>query len=157
MSSITYRKANQNDIQTLVDTRILFAVELKGEQPREIIDALKIQMTDYFIKATAANTCISFIGECDGKIAGIGSVILREQPGNLNNPSGKWGYIMNMYTLPEFRRKGICKGILKELIEEALKSGTTAFELHATKEGEFVYKQDGFKIHNEPTFRKYFS
>src|SRR6185436_12904412 len=143
MSSITYRKANQNDIQTLVDTRILFAVELKGEQPREIIDALKIQMTDYFIKATAANTCIS--------------VILREQPGNLNNPSGKWGYIMNMYTLPEFRRKGICKGILKELIEEALKSGTTAFELHATKEGEFVYKQDGFKIHNEPTFRKYFS
>lgn len=157
MDNIKYQKANENDIQALVDTRILFAIELTGEQPHESINALKIQMTDYFTRATAEKSCISFIAECDGKIAGIGSVILREQPGNFKNPSGKWGYIMNMYTLPEFRRKGICKSILKALIEEAAKFGVTAFELHATKEGAFVYQQGGFKIHSEPTYRKYFS
>ncbi len=76
-------------------------------------------------------------------------------PGNLKNPSGKWGYIMNMFTVPEFRRKGICKSILNLFVEEGKKIGITAFELHATKEGEMVYTQ-GFIHHNEPTLRKIF-
>lgn len=32
-------------------------------------------------------------------------------------------------------------------------TGVTGFELHATKEGEMVYKQNGFVIHDEPTYR----
>lgn len=157
MYNITYHKATQNDIQTLVDNRILFAIELGGEQSQEVIDAMKEQTTDYFTKAIAENTCISFIAKCNGEVAGIGSVLIREQPGNFKNPSGKWGYIMNMYTVPKFRRKGICKGILNALTEDAKKSGIIAFELHATKEGELVYTQNGFEIHAEPTFRKYVS
>jgi hypothetical protein len=76
-------------------------------------------------------------------------------PGNFKNPSGKWGCIMNMYTLPAYRRKGICKGILNLLVDEGKKYGITAFELHATIDGEKVYVQDGFIHHNEPTLRKY--
>jgi GNAT superfamily N-acetyltransferase len=60
---------------------------------------------------------------------------------------------MNIYTLPEHRRKGICKGILEHLVEAAKEEGVTGFELHATKEGEMVFKQNGFVIHDEPTFR----
>ncbi len=112
-------------------------------------------MTDYFSRETAKSKCISIIAKYDGASAGIGSIQIREQPGNIKNPSGKWGYIMNMYTVPTFRRKGICKGILNELVVEAAKLGITAFELHATKESEIVYKQSGFEIHNEPTYRKY--
>lgn len=155
MKEITYHKATINDTATLVDTRILFALELSGEQSEDEIQALKKQMTTYFSKATVDNTCISFIAKCDNKIAGIGSVMLREQPGNFKNPSGKWGYIMNMYTLPEFRRRGVCRSILNLLVEESKKYGITAFELHATKEGEKVYTQEGFIYHNEPTLRKW--
>ncbi|HTF05354.1 MAG TPA: GNAT family N-acetyltransferase [Bacteroidia bacterium] len=155
MNNITYHKATQNDVATLVDNRIAFALELSGEQDPEVIVALKKQMTGYFSKATTENTCISFIAKCDGEVAGIGSVHVREQPGNIKNPTGKWGYIMNMYTLPAFRRKGICKGLLDALIEDAGKSGITAFELHATNEGELVYRQSNFELHNEPTYRKY--
>ena len=53
-------------------------------------------MTEYFSKAIQDNTCISFIAKCDEDVADIGSVHLREMPGNFKNPSGKWGYIMNM-------------------------------------------------------------
>ncbi len=62
---------------------------------------------------------------------------------------------MNMYTLPQFRRRGICAGILNELVKEGKKIGITAFELHATAAGEFVYKKNGFTIHQEPTYRKH--
>ncbi len=152
--NITYHKATIDDISALVDNRILFALELSGEQSEEAIESLRNQMTDYFSKAIIENSCISFIAKCDGIVAGIGSVHLREMPGNFKNPSGKWGYIMNMYTIPSFRRKGVCKNILNLLVEEGKKYGITAFELHATKEGEKVYSQEGFELYHEPTFRK---
>jgi predicted acetyltransferase len=82
-------------------------------------------------------------------------VHLRHLPGNFKNPTGKWGYIMNMYTVPEHRRKGVCKGILDELVKHATSAGITAFELHATPEGELVYSRNGFAPHNEPTYRKF--
>jgi predicted acetyltransferase len=156
MSDITYHKATMDDIPTLVDYRILFALELSGEQSNDAIPSLKRQMADYFSRTIADNTCISFIAKCEDKIAGTGSILLREQPGNFKNPSGKWGYIMNMYTIPGFRRQGICKSILHLLMEEGKKYGVTAFELHATKEGEKVYTQEGFIYHSEPTLRKWF-
>ena len=155
MSEIIYHKATSSDIQTLVDSRIVFALELSGSQPQEQVEVLKKQMAAYFKKAIPENTCISIIARCIDEIAGIGSVQFREQPGNFKNPSGKWGYIMSMYTYPAFRRKGICKNILNLLIEEGAKIGITAFELHATQEGELVYKSNGFELHKEPTYRKY--
>ncbi len=53
MNNIIYHKATINDTSTLADNRILFALELSGEQPKEKADALRIQMTNYFLKATA--------------------------------------------------------------------------------------------------------
>jgi GNAT superfamily N-acetyltransferase len=139
---ITYSKAIPDDVSILVENRIRFAIELAGS-------------IEDFTKATIDNSCISVIARCDGAVAGIGSVHIREMPGNVKNPSGKWGYIMNMYTVPEFRRKGICKGIVNALVEKASGYGVTGFELHATPDGEMVYKQEGFVQHNEPTYRKF--
>lgn len=155
MSEITYHLATPDDVRTLVEQRIQFAIELSGGTPPETIQALKDQMLDYFARATLNKACISFIARVDGQTAGVGSVHFREMPGNIKNPTGKWGYIMNMYTVPEHRRKGICKGILEALIAEGERMGYTVFELHATKEGEMVYRQEGFELHHEPTYRKY--
>jgi hypothetical protein len=155
MNNITYHKATPEDAQVLADNRIRFALELSGNQAAETVETLRVQMKNYFSAATANNSCISFIARCGDKVAGIGSVHVREVPGNFKNPSGRWGYIMNMYTVPEFRRKGICKGILDALVNEGSQAGIGAFELHATPEGEYVYKQNGFKIHSEPTYRKF--
>lgn len=155
MENLSFNKATNNDIQILVEHRILMALELNGEQPLDAVNALKIQMTNYFTKATENKSCISIIAKCEDEVAGIGSIHLREMPGNFKNPSGKWGYIMNMYTVPKFRRNGICKGVLNALVDEAKKIGITAFELHASKAGELVYKQNGFKLHSEPTYRQF--
>jgi len=157
MHDITFHKATLNDVQTLVEYRIRFALELTGEKSLEEINNLRNQMTNYFSKATIDNTCISFIAKYGNEIAGIGSVHIREMPGNFKNPSGKWGYIMNMYTVPGFRKRGVCTGILKELINEGKRAGITAFELHASILGESVYVKNGFEFHKEPTYRKYFA
>lgn len=155
MNQITYHKATTEDVSTLVENRILFALELSGEQEEETLQTVRKQMIAYFLKAINENSCISFIAKYDGTVAGIGSMHIREMPGHFKNPSGKWGYIMNMYTKPAFRRKGSCKSILELLLNEGKNLGITAFELHATKEGEFVYSQNGFKVHGDRTYRKF--
>lgn len=155
MNEITYHKAGPKDAQTLADLRIRFAIELSGEQSSEKTAALKQQLRDYFSKATGENKCISIIAKSNDLAVGIGSIMLRDQPGNFKNMSGKWAYVMNMYTMPEFRKRGICTRILELLENEAKQHGIGALELHATVKGEPVYLKGGFKIHNEPTLRKY--
>lgn len=152
-----YYKASSSDVQTLVEKRILFTIELAGEQTTEKLHELRQQLTAYFTKTTIDRSCISIIAKCKDEVAGIGSIHLREMPGNIKNPSGIWGYIMNMYTVPEFRKKGICSEILNRLVNEGKRLGINAFELHATEIGEPVYIKNGFHLHHEPTMRKFIS
>jgi ribosomal protein S18 acetylase RimI-like enzyme len=155
MSAIYYRKTTIDDLQTLVDYRVEFLLDFWGEQSQDAIEALKINAESYFEKTLTDDSYVCFLALSDETIAGIGGMIIRQQPGNFKNPTGLFGYLVNMYTIPSFRRKGICSTILEMLIKEGRKRGISAFELHATKEGEPVYQKHGFKIHNEPTYRKY--
>ena len=63
--------------------------------------------------------------------------------------------VSNLRTVPAFRKRGICTTILNALLKDAQDLGVTAFELHATREGEPVYRKNGFVLHPEPTLRKY--
>jgi len=155
MDNITYHRANQNDIQTLIDYRVIFGLELAGEQTAESINELREQTKNYFEKAINDNSYIGYIAKRGNDIAGIGGMVIREQPGTFKNPSGKVGYLMFMYTVPSFRRNGICTEILSALMNIGKQMDIAVFELHATKEGEFVYKQNGFEIRKEPSYRKY--
>lgn len=155
METITYHKATLDDIQILIDYRVRFINDFVGQQPQNLMDELNKEFKKYLEKALINDTYIVYIAKEEKFIAGIGGMVIRIQPGNIKNPSGRWGYFMNMYTVPEFRRKGICSGILNKLVSYGTDIGITAFELHATKEGEFVYKQNGFEIHSEPTYKKY--
>ncbi len=156
MYSIDYQRLTFNDIEDFVELRIMFALEIAGVQPIEKVNAVRQQLIDYFTKATANNTCISYLARHEGKIVGIGSVHLIDRPGNFKNISGKWGYIMNMFTMPNYRRKGISNRILNELMTAAVDCGVTAFELYATPTGEFVYTKNGFELFKVPSYRRYF-
>jgi hypothetical protein len=101
------------------------------------------------------NSFIVYLAKRGNEIAGMGGIVIRQQPGSFKNPSGRVGYIMNMYTFPFFRRMGICTKILNLLLTEAGLFGINAFELHASEMGEKVYELNGFVKHNEPTYRKF--
>lgn len=61
-----------------------------------------------------------------------------------HNPTGQKAYIMNMYTRPEYRRRGIAFGTLELLVEDAEKRGVTAISLEATDMGRPLYEKYGF-------------
>ena len=67
-----------------------------------------------------------------------------------HNPSGKKAYIMNMYTNPKYRRKGIAYKTLDMLIKDSKSKGIFSISLEATDMGRPLYEKYGFiKMNNE--------
>ena len=155
MEEIAYSRATLTDLQTIVNLRVIFASEFSGQQSLGSIQEFKKYNQEYLERSIQNNSFIVYLARHGGEMAGIGGMVIREQPGSFKNPTGKVGYLMNMYTFPSFRKRGICSEILKLLLAEAANMGIKAFELHASKDGESVYKQHGFEMHSEPTYRRH--
>lgn len=60
------------------------------------------------------------------------------------NPTGKKAYIMNMYTVPEYRRQGIAIHTLDLLVNDAREQGVSQIALEATDMGRPLYEKYGF-------------
>jgi len=153
--TIRYHIATISDIDVLIEYRVEFLKSL-GEAPSEAaVEELSLQLRNYFTKALNDGSYLCYYATCHGEMAGIGALVVREQPGHFKNPAGTVGYLINMYTVPAYRRKGICGQLLERLVNAAKEKGITAFELLATREGEYVYTQHEFKLHHEPLYRRY--
>jgi GNAT superfamily N-acetyltransferase len=155
MDTITYHEATPADAQLLTDFRILFSDELAGKQDPIIENQLRESLLTYFQQETR-KSYLCWYASVNGKPASVAGLGIRVAPGNIRNPSGRWGYIMSVYTLPEHRGKGLSTQTLNMLIASARQQGINAFELHATQAGEPIYIKNGFILHPEPTYRKFF-
>jgi ribosomal protein S18 acetylase RimI-like enzyme len=144
-NKITIRKASSDDIEMLIEFRITFLKEAQWVPTHESELKLRKSLKDYFIKALDNSTFISYIAEYENQSAGFSGMVLREQPGNFEIPGGKTGYILNMYTVKEFRNNGIGSMLFQKLIAEAKNLKLDKIELHATTDGEPIYRKSGFK------------
>ena len=81
----------------------------------------------------------------DGDVfIGAGGISYYTVMPTFHNPTGRKAYIMNMYTRPDYRRKGIATKTLDLLIQDAKKRGVTVISLEATDMGRKLYERYGF-------------
>ena len=81
----------------------------------------------------------------DGEeVVGTGAVSFYQVMPTYHNPSGKKAYIMNMYTRPDYRRRGIAYRVLELLTAEAEMRQIDAVTLEATAAGRPLYEAFGF-------------
>jgi GNAT superfamily N-acetyltransferase len=154
MENITYHLATENDIALLTELRATFVEDLKGKQKEEDLAEVNRHFREYLEQALTDGSYISWYAKTGDDVVGVGGIVLRRQPGNLKNPSGKWGYVMNMYTHPEHRKQGIAGALINKLMDSAREAGYHSFELHATPAGAPVYEKEGYQLHAEPTYKK---
>lgn len=155
MKTLSYHRATTKNVDMICEMRIAFLNSYHGEQSSNTPISLKENLKKYFNTALENNSAICWYAKSGNDIAGIGFMEIHDQPGNFKNPVGKIGHVMNMYTIKNFRRNGICTAILNKLVESAKQLGVNAFELHASEEGMPVYLKNGFHLHKEPTMRMY--
>ena len=62
-------------------------------------------------------------------------------PGNL---AGREAYLLNMYTLPDYRKQGIASALLDAMEAEAIARRFGKVWLHASEAGRPLYERIGF-------------
>ncbi|GAA4470167.1 GNAT family N-acetyltransferase [Nemorincola caseinilytica] len=154
MDNIEYHLATEADVDIILRYRIKFGEELASTQVAADEATLRESLTEYFAREVNRNY-ICWYATHEGVVVSIAGLVVRVGPGNIKNPSGRWGYVMNVYTLPQYRGRGLSSAIMDRLLATGVERGITAFELHSTPAGEPVYIKAGFKLHNEPTYRKF--
>ncbi|MGN1020600.1 MAG: GNAT family N-acetyltransferase [Aristaeellaceae bacterium] len=65
------------------------------------------------------------------------------------HPTGLRAHLMNVYTVPAFRRRGIARTLVTALIGEARQRGATEIALDATPAGRPLYRALGFRERGE--------
>lgn len=69
------------------------------------------------------------------------------------NPGGRWGYIQSMVTDERSRRRGHARAVLGALMARFAAEGVTHVDLHATPDGEPLYRSFGFGEGHTPELR----
>ena len=88
---------------------------------------------------------IAYLAETGNNIIATAFLVISEKPANPAFITGKIGTVLNVFTYPEYRKKGIATELLKRLIEEAKAQNVSYIELSATESGKPLYEKLGFQ------------
>jgi GNAT superfamily N-acetyltransferase len=139
---VLFRKADTTDIPELIRLRILFLNEVnnQNEPPEGYEEAL----ARYFRAGLSDGSIAAWVAEEDGAIIATSGICFYCITPGYSNPTGKVAYIQNMFTLPQYRGKGLATELFGRLLEEARARGSKRCSLHATEAGKWVYQKFGF-------------
>jgi len=164
----TYRKAMMPDIDTLIRLRLDYLTEDKGILSDADKTAIAAQLKGYFPQHIGKDF-IAFVAESPaegmrgsapyeaddsrfyaeaaaGGIISCAFLVITEKPANPAFITGKTGTVLNVFTYPEYRRKGVATALLRLLIKDAKGQNLSYLELSATEAGKPLYEKLGFKL-----------
>ena len=130
-----------DDIEQLITLRCL-QLQDEGQKPDVNIER---ELCNYFKEKMESGELVEWVAEEDDRrIIATAAVAFMDFPPTFTNPSGKKGYITNMYTADKYRGHGIAGTWLKKLEQEAKERGITNLVLHASEMGRKAYVKSGF-------------
>lgn len=141
---LIYKRATIEDIDILTETRIEVLRAANKLSDAADMNEVKQQTYNYYKKTLCDGTHIAYLVFDESCFVGAGGVSFFQVMPTYHNPSGNKAYIMNMYTKPEYRGKGIAYKTLDMLVKEAKTKGITAISLEATDAGRPLYEKYGF-------------
>ena len=150
---ITYRKAVLSDAEKLAEIRVNFLTEAGNITSEEERNFIERAILEYFKKGLYDKTFVSWLALDNEEIIATSGLSFSVVPPYSQVPDGKVAYIMNMYTFPTYRKRGIGTELLKRVVDEAKQLGHKKITLDATKIGKPLYEKYGFKdLHNVMVF-----
>lgn len=149
--SIIYRRAELKDVEILAEHRIIFIHGIFNLEVTEKTEQLRKELIEYFRQAIPNKIFIAWLAEYENSIIATSGLAIWQAPLTYSGlgKKGRRGDILNMYTLPEYRKQGIASVLLDKLIEDAKELNLEYVGLHATDDGIGIYKNKGFK---EPSY-----
>lgn len=137
------RAAGMADIPVLIELRLAMFQSM-GDSDPDILADVAAACETYMNSHLADGSFRAWLVEVDGQIATTGGLILREAPPAYHNLAGREGYIMGIYTRPEFRHRGLAKAVMSKILTVLHEEGIPRATLRASAEGRPLYEKMGF-------------
>jgi GNAT superfamily N-acetyltransferase len=164
MPEFDIRPATSQDLELISWHRARMFQDM-GELPPELFDSFRIQSLETLRRMLDSKKYFGWVAtpaNQAGKIVAGAGVQLREVPphpepnaqGKVKIVSGRQAIIQNVYTEPEWRRRGLAGLLIKRIIEWTGEQGIDSLVLHASDEGRAVYERLGFIQTTEMRFRR---
>lgn len=141
---LEYSRATQQDSKELAQRRLDYLREDLGSIAPEEEQTLTANLPRYFSKHLEKNL-FAFVAKDSGRIVATALLVLVEKPCSPSFPRGRIGEVLSVYTMPQYRRKGIATELMKNLMDFSKEQELDYIKLIATKSGYPVYKKLGFQ------------
>lgn len=143
MTDHRVRRALVGDVEEIVRLRgVMFdAIGIRDERD-EWVDASRATLESGLAAGSILGAVVER-GPEPGLCAG-GLLHVHTMLGSPRFPRGSFGYIGSIAVDPPWRRQGLGEAVVTSLVNDARELGLERVELHATPDGERIYRRLGF-------------
>jgi GNAT superfamily N-acetyltransferase len=146
---VTIREAGPGDVEMILHQRRSMFRDM-GEGTVEELDRMVEVARPWLARALGDRFYRHWLAiDASGRVAGGGGVLLSPWPANPHDPCTERAVILNVYTEPEFRRRGVARQVMAAILAWVKAYGLRAVNLHASEEGRHLYEKLGFDATNE--------
>jgi len=141
---LTYHLAGPADIDLLTETRVQVLRAANGFDESVDMGHVAEAARAYYLESIENGSHAAWLVLDGEKFVGAGGVSFYRVMPTYSNPSGWKAFIMNIYTHPDYRGRGVAYRTLDLLVQEARGRGITSISLETTDMGRPLYEKYGF-------------
>jgi len=144
-----FRDAGAADIESILDQRRLMFVDMGYPADRFLDDTLAASR-EFFSSWMAEGRYRAWLVETEGgEIVAGGGVLVTAHLPSPRDPNPRRPLIVNVFTAPAHRRKGIARRLLDIMLAWCRSQGFGSVTLYASTDGKPLYEAAGFVPTNE--------
>ena len=140
------REITPADVETIARMRVQMLDEVTDEPlPWQLEGSVR----RFVWKHMQDRTCLGVVAEDEGKVIADAVIYLFETMPDEVNVRGLTAMLYNVYTLPEYRGRGIMAQMLPEVIRLAREAGAVELKMTAEKKAIPLYERMGFHVNDD--------
>ncbi len=146
--NLEIRVATTNDVPEILRQRRAMYEDM-DYRDADALAAMASISAGYLIKALSDGSFRAWLALLANRAVAGGAVVVSPWPAHPYDLDCRRATILNVYTYPENRRRGIARQIMQRMIDWCRREGFTHVSLHASADGRHLYESLGFEPSNE--------
>jgi GNAT superfamily N-acetyltransferase len=146
--TVTLRQATMADMEVLLDHRVAMFRDM-GFTDEHVLAEVRATSRAYFEAALPSGGYVAWLAEAGGEVVSGAGILVASWPGGPWDGQSRRAWILNVYTAPAWRRRGLAKRMMATVLAWCRAERFRIVSLHASKEGRVLYTAMGFKPTNE--------
>jgi GNAT superfamily N-acetyltransferase len=148
LAAITIREGTLADISEIARQRRRMCEDMNYSDD-SALSSMVSATAEYLNKAIPEGSFRSWLACDDARVVAGGAVVISLWPAHAYESKCWRATILNVYTEPEYRRRGIARQLMEVIIDWCKQQGFASVTLHASEHGRPLYESLGFVDSNE--------